>query len=272
VQFLKGYYLSLEVQSGTLDLANNINKYKTVEQFNNDSLISSTTLTTNVLSFDTTINVASTKGWPSKYGLLKINDEIITYTTKTDTSFDGCLRGFSGIDVISSSENSEFLNFSSSSANEHLNDSTVTNLSNLFLIEFFDKFKAEFLPGFEGRDFNGSISIENILTSIRTFYASKGTDKSYKLLFKILYGKDIEIIKPQDFTLIPSSNSYFTTKNILVEKISGGNAVDIKGNFLYQDITGIGTASASIYNVEYRPINQKEFYERDEFIKKRSYK
>ena len=261
VQFLKSYYLSLEVQSGTLDLANNINKYKTIEQFNNDDLNSSTILTSNVLSFDSTINVASTKSWPEKYGLLKIDDEIITYTSKTNTSFVGCLRGFSGIDSIKSLDNSKFLNFSSSSSSEHTSSSTVTNLSNLFLIEFFDKFKSEFLPGFEGRDFNESVSIENVLTSIRSFYSSKGTDKSYKLLFKILYGKDIEIIKPQDFSLIPSSNSYFTTKNILVEKISGNDATNIKGNFLYQNITGVGTASASIYNVEYRPINQKEFYE-----------
>ena len=261
VEFLKSYYLSLEIQSGTLDLANNINKYKTISQFNNESLTPSTTLTSEVLSFDSTINVESTKSWPERYGLLKIGDEIITYKSKTATSFVDCYRGFSGIDAIQADNNSQFLNFSTTSAAEHQTDSIVTNLSNLFLIEFFDKFKYEFLPGFEGRDFNENISIENVVQGIRTFYASKGTDSSYKLLFKILYGKDIEIIKPQDFTLIPSSNVYFTTKNILVEKISGGRAVDTKGNFLYQDIAGIGTASASIYNVEYRPINQKEFYE-----------
>ena len=261
VEFLKSYYLSLEIQSGTLDLANNINKYKTISQFNNESLTSSTTLTSEVLSFDSTINVESTKSWPERYGLLKIDDEIITYKSKTATSFVDCYRGFSGIDAIQADNNSQFLNFSTTSAAEHQTSSTVTNLSNLFLIEFFDKFKYEFLPGFEGRNFNENISIENVVQGIRTFYASKGTDSSYKLLFKILYGKDIEIIKPQDFALIPSSNVYFTTKNILVEKISGGRAVDIKGNFLYQDISGIGTASASIYNVEYRPINKKEFYE-----------
>ena len=33
------------------------------------------------------------------------------------------------------------------------------------------------------------------------------------------------------------------------------------GNFLYQDVAGIGTVSASIYNVEYRPINNIDFYE-----------
>ena len=41
----------------------------------------------------------------------------------------------------------------------------------------------------------------------------------------------------------------------------GGQPLETVGNFLYQDIAGIGTASASIYNVEYRPINQNDFYE-----------
>ena len=41
----------------------------------------------------------------------------------------------------------------------------------------------------------------------------------------------------------------------------GGQPLETVGNFLYQDIAGIGTASASIYNVEYRPINQTDFYE-----------
>ena len=46
---------------------------------------------------DTTISVPSTKGFPSEYGLLKVDDEIISYTGITSTSFTGCIRGFSGI-------------------------------------------------------------------------------------------------------------------------------------------------------------------------------
>ena len=41
----------------------------------------------------------------------------------------------------------------------------------------------------------------------------------------------------------------------------GGQPLETVGNFLYQDVAGIGTVSASIYNVEYRPINQQDFYE-----------
>jgi hypothetical protein len=261
-EFLNQYYYSLEHQSGALDLSNNLKKYKNVESFNNESLIKSTYLTSNILAFDTIINVDSTIGWPDTYGLLKIDDEIITYLSKTETSFVDCIRGFSGIDNITSVENVEFLNFSSTNASEHLTTSKVNNLSNLFLIEFFEKYRFEFFPGFESRQFVPELSLPNILTGARDFYNSKGTDSSYKLLFKILYGTDIEIIKPQDNILVPSSNVYFITKNILVEKISGsGDPTDLPGNFLYQTLSGIGTVSASIFNVEYRPIQNKELYE-----------
>ena len=261
VEFLGQYYKSLEYQSGPIDIISNITKYKNGKKFNNIDLIEKTTLTDDVLTFDQTINVTSTKGWPDSYGLLKISDEIITYTSKTNTSFENCIRGFSGIENLKALDNPEFAVFSSTQSSEHSSGDSVENLSNLFLVEFFEKFKYEFLPGFESRDFYENISIENIAYKIKDLYSSKGTDQSYKLLFKILYGSDIEIIKPQDFTLTPSSNSYFITKNILVEKISGGNPIDIKGNFLFQNITGIGTVSASIFNVEYRPVSNKNFYE-----------
>ena len=259
--FLKQYYHSLEYQSGPIDIISNIAKYKNSKTFNNVELTEETALTSDVLSFDDVINVESTKGWPDSYGLLKINDEIITYLSKTETSFQGCIRGFSGIENLESLDNPEFLVFTTTQASEHSDNSVVQNLSNLFLIKFFENFKYEFLPGFESRDFYKDISIENVVYKIKDLYKSKGTDLSYKLLFKILYGTEIEIIKPQDYTISPSSNSYFITKNILVEKISGGNPVDIKGNFLFQNITGIGTVSASIFNVEYRPVADKEFYE-----------
>jgi hypothetical protein len=261
VEFLEQYYKSLENQSGPIDIISNITKYKNSKKFNNIDLIEKTTLTSDLLSFDETIEVTSTKGWPDSYGLLKINDEIITYTSKTNTTFENCIRGFSGIENLKSLDNPEFAIFSSSQASEHSDGDVVNNLSNLFLIEFFEKFKYEFVPGFESRDFYENISIENISYKIKDLYSSKGTDQSYKLLFKILYGSDIEIIKPQEFTLVPSSNSYFITKNILVEKISGGNPIEIKGNFLFQNIVGVGTVSASIFNVEYRPVTNKNFYE-----------
>ncbi|MFZ9376659.1 MAG: hypothetical protein ACO25K_06005, partial [Candidatus Fonsibacter ubiquis] len=260
-EFLTQYYTSLEFKSGAVDLALNIKNYKDIVNFTIDNLTPYTTLTSEVLVFDDEIFVDSTSGWPETYGILKINDEIITYKEKTETSFKQCVRGFSGIDKIKSDKNTNFLEFSSTSSSEHNLGSIVYNLSNIFIREFFNKYKYEFLPGFEGRNFVPELNIQNILTKAKDFYRSKGTDLSYKILFKILYGVDISIIKPQDYTINPSSNSYFTTKNILVEKISGGDPVQTRGNFLYQNIVGVGTASASIFNVEYRPVSNKQLYE-----------
>lgn len=260
VEFLRQYYKSLEHQSGTIDLALNVNKYKSVNKFSPSDLTTQTTLVNDILTYDDTIVVESTIGWPDTNGLLKIDSEIITYTSKNDTTFFGCIRGFSGIDTIESFENSEFLNFSETDADEHSSGTLVLNLSNLFLLKFYENFKYEFFLGFENRNFDENISIENVLLNARNFYISKGTDSSYKFLFKVLYGSDIDVIKPNDYTLKPSSDTFFVTKNILVEKISGGNPVDIKGNFLFQN-TGLSTASGSIFNVEYRPVSGKELYE-----------
>ena len=259
--FLIQYYESQEHQSGMSDLANNLAEYRKIGAFNDETLTVSTTLTNSCYAGDTTLTVTSTTGWPDTYGLLKIDNEVITYTSKTATTFLGCARGFSGIDQISKEDNAEFANFAETSAAVHASGSSVINLSNLFLQTFFTKFKTEFLPGFENRTFQTGTSVTNILTRAKDFYMSKGTDASYQILFKLLYGEEIELIKPIDRTLTASANIYFKTKHVLVENLFGGQPLQTIGNFLYQDISGIGTVSASIYNVEYRPINQVDFYE-----------
>ena len=259
--FLKQYYKSLDFRGGAADLAVNLKGYKNIEEFRIDNLIPYTASLTSITTIDDTIQVASTLGWPDKNGLLKIDDEIIHYQTKTATTFENCTRGFSGTDSIKSAEDTEFLSFRDSNSADHAAGTLVYNLSNLFLQEFFIKFKAEFLPGFENRKFTDGVDIQNILTRAKDFYRAKGTDTSYKILFKVLFGQDVEIIKPQDFMLVPSDNNYFITKNVLLEKVGGGDPLLIKGNPLLQNISGVGTVSSSIYNIEYRPIDGRDFYE-----------
>jgi hypothetical protein len=260
-EFLEQYYISQEHQSGVTDLAVNLPEYRQISSFNNETLIPYNILLSNIFSADDTITVQSTAGWPDQYGLIKIDNEIITYKSKTATQFLECSRGFSGITKIQQDVNSEFLDFSISEADEHSAGSLVYNLSNLFLQEFFSKFKKEFLPGFENRSFITGTSVQNILTRAKDFYSAKGTDASYQILFKLLYGEEIAIVKPIGDTIISSANVYFKTKNILVENLFDGDPLQTVGNFLFQNVTGIGTVSASIYNVEYRPIDNKDFYE-----------
>ena len=100
IDFLKQYYASQEFQSGPSDLSENLDQYLKFDNLTPEVIQGQTTLYSNVSTSDDTIQVFSTKGFPSDYGLFKIGDEIITYTGLTTNTFTGCVRGFSGITSI----------------------------------------------------------------------------------------------------------------------------------------------------------------------------
>ena len=269
-EFLEEYYISQEHQTGVVDLAVNLQQYKSIDNFNNETFYTTAIpciLSEDVASFDDTIFVNHTIGFSKKYGLLKIDNEIITYTGITANSFTGCVRGFSGMDQ---NPNNESFVFSSTDSSFHVKAGTVTNLNLLFFNEIFKKFKTQFLPGFEDRQFVKGLNLKNILSRAKDFYISKGTDTSYKILFSILFGKDIQVIKPQDYILRPSDNNYLVTKNILVEQIVRDETFrvsdfdlrkQLKGKTIFETLSNGKTASAAIYNVEYRPVDDKNLYE-----------
>ena len=257
-EFLSTYYSSLEYQSGALDILNNIDEYVKID--NLTKLTSSTKTTSSISLTDDTINVVSTGGFPNSYGLIQIDNEIITYTSKTNTSFNGCVRGFSGVTSYENPSRKDHLVFSTSQINEHLEGSTVTNLSILFLKEFFIKIKKQFAPGFEDRKLYSDLNQDIFIKQSKDFYSSKGTDQSFKILFKALYGDEIEVIKPRDYLLIPSNAQYRIVKDLVVEAIEG-DPEKIVNRTLFQDKTDFfQKAFGSINNVERIIRGEKEYY------------
>ena len=83
-EFLKSYYQGQEYQSGPIDLIQNIDEYIKVSKLTNN--ISSVILDTALGYSETEVTVdlikspQGTRGFPETYGLLKIDDEIITYS------------------------------------------------------------------------------------------------------------------------------------------------------------------------------------------------
>ena len=128
-EFLKQYYISQEYQGGPTDLAENLDQYINLDSLIPEVIVSNVSLTNTITSTSSTIVVTSTKGFPQQYGLLKIDDEIITYTGSTETSFTGCIRGFSGITNYHKDLQYEELVFSESSAVAHNNGAKIENLS-----------------------------------------------------------------------------------------------------------------------------------------------
>ena len=190
--FLKQYYTSQEYQGGPTDIAENLDQYLKLDNLTPEVVIDNTYLSVGISSTVSVISVNSTKGYPQTYGLLKVDDEIITYTGITTNTFTGCVRGFSGITSYHSPSNPEELVFSTSKQASHIANAPVYNLSALFLKEFYKKIKYTFTPGLENNDFVSNLNIGNFIKSAKSFYQSKGTSRN-KFVFIITKGYQINM-------------------------------------------------------------------------------
>ena len=253
--FLKTYYIGNEYQGAPADLIQNIDQYSKIDELTN--LVDFVTLGSAITEIDETIliDVATypqgTKGFPDTYGLLKIDDEIITYTGKTDVSFTGCVRGFCGISSYKSDTNPDVLVFNSTTSETHTKGSQVTNLSILFLKQFLLKTKYQLLPGLEDRSLHSDLNQNVFIKQAKDFYLSKGTDQSFEILFKALYDEEVKIIRPREFLFTPSNAQYKVTNDLVVEAIEG-DPVDLELSTLFQNQYGadIEKAYAPITSVE----------------------
>ena len=273
IEFLNQYYESEEREYGSTYLSDHISSLKKISTVADISLVEKQTVpapnSTNpespvvlaslTYAYDDVINVNQTTGFPDKYGLLKINNEIITYTGKTATSFTGCIRGFSGVSSLETAGAPEFFTFSDTNASSHAASSLVVNLSFLFVAQFYKKFKKHFLPGLEGKSFAYGLNVENILSRARDFYSSKGTDTSLQILFQVLYGEQVDVIKPFNQTLLPSDAEWDVTDDIIVESLSG-NPINLIGLKIYQDSFTSPTASGAVANVQEIYLKDKKYH------------
>jgi len=178
-----------------------------------------------------------------------------TLPTATNFAFTGCVRGFSGIDNLS---NSEYLNFNISQSDFHDAGSTITNLSLVFVAEFFRKYKKAFLPGVEDRKIQ-SVNIDNILSRARDFYSSKGTDSSMKILFAVLFGKYVDVVKPFDNTIQASTADYVLSDVVIVETISG-SAGELGETTVLQGSVTSPTAKGIVSRVEPLLLDNKRYH------------
>ncbi len=257
-EFLKQYYLGQEYQGGSVDLIQNIDQYvKITEQTNLTETVGLSTAIdsfTDVIPVDMVENPTGTDGFPNSYGLIKINDEIITYTGTATTCFTGCVRGFCGITSYKTANSPDVLEFNTSTSKEHTGGSKIENLSCLFLKEFLLKTKYQLLPGLENRKLHKNLNQDLFIKQAKDFYLSKGTDKSFEILFKALYNENVRIIKPRDFLFTPSNANYKLTKDFVVESIVGeGDPVNLEQSTLFQNEYEYGN-----YTKAYAPITSVE--------------
>jgi len=262
-EFLKQYYISQEYQGGPIDIAENLDQYLKLDNLTPEVIVDKVGLSTNITSTVGVITVTSTKGFPQNYGLLKIDDEIITYTGLTTNTFTGCIRGFSGITSYHANLNQEELVFSGSTAASHTGESSVQNLSSLFLKEFYKKLKYTLTPGLEDLDFVSNLNVGNFIKEARSFYQAKGTDESFRILFNVLYGVTPRVVNLEEFLIKPSS-AEFIRREVTIAEIISGDPSKLVGQTIKKSTDSVTVASVS--EVEPFVRNNKQYFKISLFV------
>ena len=262
-EFLKQYYISQEYQGGPTDIVENLDQYINLDSLIPEVIVSSITLNNSITSSSNTIEVSSTKGFPSQYGLLKIDDEIITYTGTTTSSFTGCIRGFSGITNYHKDLQYEELVFTESSAVSHSAGASIENLSSLFLQEFYKKIKFSLTPGLEGVDFTANLNVGNFIKEARSLYESKGTAESFRILFNVLFGETPTVVDLEQF-LIKPSDARFIRRDVAIVDVISGDPSKLSGQTIKKSTDE--STSASVSEVETITRKGKTYYKLNFFI------
>ena len=91
--------------------------------------------------------------------------------------------------------------------------------------EFFKHFKNTYLESFPDiliANSNGEFpNRTTLLKKIRDFYGNKGTENSYKFLFRLLYNSELEIYTPKEDILKVSAGEWYEPKSIKTTSSNG---------------------------------------------------
>ena len=222
-KFVQKYYEAQEVQGGTLDIINNIQKYADIDYYEKNLLKQNDILAAAISPTDTDITLSDAQSFPTKNGYVRIGDEIIFYETRTDTVLQGCSRGVSGNTTLGDLYDSS--NFVSTDAAAHAAGSTVHNVSNLFLYALVKNFENQYLGSFPEKYLKGDIDKRTLIKNIQKFYKAKGTTSSIKFVFNTIVAKDIdnkpEVYNPKDFTYKSSESDWINIYALKVKVVSG---------------------------------------------------
>ena len=251
-KFVQKYYEAQEVQGGTLDVINNLQKYADIDFYEKNILKQHDSLAGSITASDTTITVTDAQSFPKKNGYVRIDDEIIFYATRTDTELQECSRGVSG--NTSLGDLYEASNFASTDAAAHVAGQKVYNVSNLFLYALVKNFENQYLGSFPEKYLKGEVDKRTLIKNIQKFYKAKGTKSSIQFIFNTIVSKEAnnkpEVYKPRDFTY-KSSDSDWVSVFALKCKLVSGDPKNLIGKKIVQAATEeYGYADATVDNVK----------------------
>ena len=95
-KFIQKYYEQLEIQGQPYDIVQNLETYRDIDFYEQNILRQHDTLDVAITNSSDTIVLQDATSFPKQGGYVKIDDEIIFYQTRTETTLQNCSRGVSG--------------------------------------------------------------------------------------------------------------------------------------------------------------------------------
>ena len=250
-KFVTKYYEQQEVQGGTLDIINNIQKYADIDYYEKNLLKQSDVLDVSITDTDDTIVLQDATSFPKRNGYVRIDDEIIFYESRTSTTLSGAVRGVSGNTTLGDLYDSS--SYTSTDAAPHSSGQRVFNVSNLFLYALVKNFENQYLGSFPEKYLRGEVDKRTLIKNIQKFYKAKGTTSSIKFVFNTIVSRTAdnkpEVYKPRDFTYKASESDWINVYALKCKVVSG-NVNDLIGKKIVQTATDeYGYADATVDNV-----------------------
>lgn len=122
------------------------------------------------------------------------------------------------------------------------------------LSDFIIYFQREFLSNIPSNIVTDKVKL---IKHIKDFYRAKGTEKSYKLFFNMLYGSSSELYYPRTDIFKLSHGKWVLPKTLKVKNIIG-NPFDLKGKKIIGKLSG---ATGYVENIHFSMIGHLEVYE-----------
>lgn len=133
--------------------------------------------------------------------------------------------------------------------------------------EFVSGFKNQYLLDFPenlaiNQDTGNPVDVKKLIKHIKQFYRAKGTEKTYELLFRILYDTNVEFYYPKMDILRCSDGKWILKKTIRTTTTSGSKLFQSLGKPIRQyNDSGIATVSAQVANISRYQLGTLEIFE-----------
>lgn len=114
----------------------------------------------------------------------------------------------------------------------------LTNIETT-VTEFIDVFRSQYLRNFpkilaENTAENNTVSIENLVKNAKDFYRTKGSEASFKFLFRLVFGVDVQTYLPKTDILVASGSNYIRQISIKITNTIGDKIFLATGKIIKQ--------------------------------------